>query len=99
MGWLKTLTMRWRDLATPAKGQGPAPTQAKKLVQSAMARGDSPAGRGFLVFPPPCPTCQGEGQVIESPCGVCFGTGTPEKEGKIAGTKFPLAWKQASSFD
>ncbi|MFO7892353.1 MAG: molecular chaperone DnaJ [Longimicrobiales bacterium] len=38
---------------------------------------------GQLMSVTPCPTCRGEGRVIEDKCGACAGTGTEEGETEL----------------
>lgn len=65
------------------KGSGARPGTGKKNCTECKGSGRLTRRQGFFAFSSTCPTCQGEGTLIESPCGVCFGTGRKKKKEKL----------------
>jgi len=75
----------------------PTSVQCEECSGSGAAKGTSPtscstcqghgrvrASQGFFTVERTCPTCQGTGQMIENPCGVCSGAGAVRKEKTLA---------------
>jgi molecular chaperone DnaJ len=54
--------------------------------QSCQGRGRVRATQGFFTIERTCPTCNGQGQVIQDPCKVCHGTGRTHKERTLSVT-------------
>ena len=64
-------------------GSGARPGTGKKACLECQGTGRLTRRQGFFAFSSMCPSCQGEGRLIESPCGVCFGTGRKKKKEKL----------------
>ena len=64
-------------------GTGVRPGTGKKSCLECQGTGRLTRRQGFFAFSSVCPSCQGEGSIIESPCGLCFGTGRKKKKEKI----------------
>ena len=64
-------------------GSGARYGTGKKTCSECRGSGRLTKRQGFFAFSSTCPTCQGEGQVIESPCGVCFGTGRKKQKEQL----------------
>ena len=64
-------------------GSGARPGTGKKTCQECQGSGRLTRRQGFFSFSSMCPTCQGEGALMESPCGLCFGTGRRKKKEKL----------------
>ena len=62
------------------KGSGARPGTGTKNCTECKGSGRLTRRQGFFAFSSTCPTCQGAGTIIESPCGVCFGTGRKKKK-------------------
>ncbi|HTR03131.1 MAG TPA: DnaJ domain-containing protein, partial [Thermoanaerobaculia bacterium] len=57
------------------EGSGAAPGTRPKTCPACGGRGRQRLAQGFLTVTRPCPSCQGEGRVIEKPCPNCRGEG------------------------
>jgi molecular chaperone DnaJ len=55
----------------------------KRSVLPAMGPVKCGRSSGFFSIAQPCPTCQGEGSIIEKPCKVCRGAGVVKKNNRI----------------
>src|SRR6201988_2653312 len=62
-------------------GSGAKPGTKPKACPMCAGHGKVRHAQGFFTLERTCPNCQGRGQVIESPCGSCAGSGrvTPER--------------------
>src|SRR5215471_14122952 len=56
-------------------GSGATPGTRPKTCPACGGRGRQRMSQGFLTVTRPCPSCQGEGRVIEKPCLNCRGEG------------------------
>ena len=56
-------------------GTGAAPGTAPVVCKTCGGRGQVVINRGFIAMRSTCPTCQGTGQIIETPCSQCNGVG------------------------
>ena len=56
-------------------GSGAARGTKPKTCPACGGRGRQRMSQGFLTVTRPCPSCQGEGRVIEKPCSDCRGEG------------------------
>ncbi len=65
-------------------GSGASLGTDKKICSECRGSGRLTRSQGFFAFSSTCSTCHGEGQIIESPCGVCFGTGRKRKKEKLS---------------
>ena len=65
------------------KGSGSRPGTGRKNCGECRGSGRLTRRQGFFAFSSTCPTCQGAGTLIESPCGLCFGVGRKKKREKI----------------
>jgi molecular chaperone DnaJ len=64
-------------------GSGAASGSGKKVCPSCGGSGQVRRSSGFFSIASTCPTCSGEGFVIEDPCRTCNGTGLEGKMQKI----------------
>ncbi len=60
-------------------GSGAQPGTGVKTCGTCGGHGQVRAQQGFFVVERTCPSCQGAGQVIESPCRTCRGDGRVDK--------------------
>ncbi len=61
------------------EGSGAQPGTGVKTCGTCKGHGQVRAQQGFFVVERTCPSCQGAGQVIESPCKSCRGEGRVDK--------------------
>jgi molecular chaperone DnaJ len=64
-------------------GAGAAEGSGKKLCPSCQGSGQVRHSQGFFSFASTCPTCGGEGYIIEHPCKECGGSGVRRTKQKI----------------
>ena len=77
------------DLTLPAqcpdcKGTGAAEGSRRVICRTCDGQGVVTGGGGFFQVRQTCPTCGGEGSVIERPCRKCRGTGHVSEEQHIS---------------
>ncbi len=63
-------------------GTGAKPGSRPSTCSYCRGQGNVTRSQGFFVMRTVCPRCSGRGQVIESPCGTCTGTGLQAKSVK-----------------
>jgi molecular chaperone DnaJ len=61
-------------------GTGAKPGTKPKACPMCAGQGKVRHAQGFFTLERTCPNCQGRGQVIESPCGSCAGSGRVMRE-------------------
>ena len=64
-------------------GSGARPGTSPKVCQNCGGRGVIDDNQGFFAMSAPCPTCQGNGVVIEFPCSTCHGTGIERRPREV----------------
>lgn len=73
-----------REVAcTTCGGSGARPGTSRQTCAVCKGTGSIEQGRGFLHIPQVCPTCQGEGSIIASPCPACGGRGRNHRSERI----------------
>ena len=82
-GALKTIRYEVERDCEDCKGSGASPGTGRKNCAECNGSGRLTRRQGFFAFSSTCPTCQGAGNLIESPCGVCFGMGRKKKKEKL----------------
>jgi molecular chaperone DnaJ len=70
------------------KGSGAKEGTKRKTCNTCQGAGQVRTSRGFVMFAQACPSCSGEGTVVETPCASCAGRGSVEKTRKVSVT-FP----------
>ncbi|GAB5488039.1 MAG: molecular chaperone DnaJ [Parasphingorhabdus sp.] len=60
-------------------GSGSEPGTGVKRCGTCQGHGKVRAQQGFFVVERTCTSCQGRGEIIESPCHVCYGEGRVDK--------------------
>jgi molecular chaperone DnaJ len=83
-GVRKKLKLRVQDPCGSCSGSGAAPGSAPRGCGTCGGAGEvrrvQRSFLGQLVSVTPCPTCGGDGQVIDSPCDACRGRGVASAE-------------------
>ncbi len=71
------------DTCKACGGSGSADGSGRKVCNTCKGTGQIRRSSGFFSISQPCPTCGGEGSVIDKPCRECGGTGIVKKKQKI----------------
>ncbi len=77
-------------------GSGAKPGTTSTTCKTCSGSGQIRSQRGFFVMSQTCPTCRGEGTVIQSPCSTCRGKGAVEKASTIT-IKIPPGVREGTS--
>jgi molecular chaperone DnaJ len=64
-------------------GSGARPGTSAKTCGQCSGRGQVDDNQGFFSFASPCPRCAGSGTIIETPCGVCRGSGIEKRDREV----------------
>ena len=64
-------------------GSGASSGSGRKTCSTCGGTGQVRRSSGFFSIASPCPTCRGEGFILENPCNACAGTGVNRKKQKI----------------
>ena len=64
-------------------GSGARPGTNRKTCSQCGGRGQVDDNQGFFSFASPCAGCGGAGSTIETPCGVCRGTGIEKRNREV----------------
>lgn len=68
------------------KGSGAEPGTQPTACGTCHGHGKVRAQQGFFTIERTCPTCQGRGRVIKSPCKACHGSGRTHREKTLSVT-------------
>jgi molecular chaperone DnaJ len=88
-------------------GTGAAPGTAPKRCPQCDGTGVVASSQGLFALQQPCPTCRGNGTVLETPCPTCRGTGRERRTKRYTvripagvkdGTKIKLKGKGEAGF-
>ncbi|HNY16577.1 MAG TPA: molecular chaperone DnaJ [Treponemataceae bacterium] len=71
------------EACAACKGTGAAGGSGRKMCATCQGAGQVRHSSGFFSIASPCPTCHGEGTIIENPCRECGGSGVQKKRQKI----------------
>ena len=71
------------DSCPACKGSGAASGAGRKVCPTCRGTGQIRQSAGFFQMSSPCPSCGGQGEIIEKPCHECGGSGTQKKRQKI----------------
>ncbi len=74
-GLTTSLHLTSEAVCSTCDGSGARPGTKVSVCSRCGGRGSVTDSQGFFAVPSPCQQCSGRGQVIESPCGTCRGTG------------------------
>jgi molecular chaperone DnaJ len=76
-------------------GTGAAPGTAPKRCPQCGGSGVVATSQGLFALQEPCPTCRGNGTVVETPCPTCHGTGR-ERRTKRFTVRIPAGVKDGT---
>lgn len=82
-GVTKTVALKRLDGCGTCDGSGARPGTSKTTCGTCGGSGQVARSAGFFQMASPCPTCRGAGEVIESPCQGCSGSGTVQQRKEI----------------
>ncbi len=71
----RTITLKRQEHCSTCKGSGARPGTGRSACSACGGRGQVHRSQGFFTMATTCPRCRGAGQVIESPCSECGGSG------------------------
>jgi len=71
------------DTCQTCQGSGAQAGGGRRVCGTCQGSGQVRRSSGFFSIAQPCPTCGGEGYVVERPCRDCQGSGTAKKRQKI----------------
>ncbi len=76
----KTIDLKRNEICKTCNGSGAKPGTSPAVCTTCKGAGQVQQTQGFFALRTTCPRCGGAGEVIESPCSNCRGTGHyPEK--------------------
>ena len=82
-GTTTALKVRGATTCTHCSGIGAEPGTSVTTCPTCGGRGLVAQNQGLFSFTQPCPQCQGRGQLIESPCTVCRGSGSETRTREV----------------
>jgi len=82
-GCEKEISVTKEDRCDTCSGSGSEAGSKVKTCAMCGGRGQVMMSRGIFSVTQTCPSCEGAGKVIETPCRVCHGKGRHEKSSKI----------------
>lgn len=71
------------DTCKSCGGSGSSDGSGRKVCPTCGGAGQVRRSSGFFSVSQPCPSCHGEGAVVEHPCRECSGSGLSKKKQKI----------------
>jgi molecular chaperone DnaJ len=74
-GCTKTIKVTRSTSCTVCGGSGAHPGTSRKVCPVCKGRGTISFSQGFFAIQKTCHQCQGEGEIIDRPCGECRGSG------------------------
>lgn len=83
LGCEKKISITKLDGCEKCKGSGAAKGSGRKTCGTCGGHGQVVAQRGFFRMQQTCPKCEGQGSVLEKPCGDCRGGGRVERKSQI----------------
>lgn len=82
-GVKKTLEISRSETCSNCSGSGAKPGTKPENCKTCAGHGEVINSQGFLSIRQACPTCRGQGKVIQSPCPNCQGKGVTPKKAPI----------------
>lgn len=78
-GTEKEISFHGNSSCSTCKGSGARPGTSRKKCIKCNGKGQRISQKGFFSFASTCSFCRGQGTVLESPCGSCYGKGIVKK--------------------
>jgi molecular chaperone DnaJ len=82
-GVSKTVALKRMDTCGTCSGSGARPGTGKTRCTTCNGSGQVTRSAGFFQMASPCPTCGGTGEIIESPCQSCSGSGRTQTRTEV----------------
>ena len=82
-GVTTTLSVVSDAVCSTCGGNGSRPGTQPKVCTTCSGRGVIDDNQGLFSFSQPCPTCQGSGQIIDTPCLTCGGRGVERRPREV----------------
>ena len=79
----KTIEITKRDFCEECRGTGARKGTSPVSCPYCKGKGEIHQRQGFFTIKTTCPKCQGNGKIIETPCGKCSGHGVCPKKSNI----------------
>ncbi len=79
----KTIEITKRDFCEECRGTGARKGTSPVSCPYCKGKGEIHQRQGFFTIRTTCPKCQGNGKIIETPCGKCSGHGVYPKKSNI----------------
>ncbi len=79
----KTIEITKRDFCDECRGTGARKGTSPVSCPYCKGKGEIHQRQGFFTIRTTCPKCQGNGKIIETPCGKCSGHGVYPKKSNI----------------
>lgn len=76
----KEISFQGHCSCSVCKGSGAKPGTRRKNCPQCQGRGQQVSQKGFFSFASTCSFCRGQGTILESPCGNCYGKGIIRKK-------------------
>ena len=76
----KKISFQAHSACSVCKGSGAKPGSSRKRCSQCGGKGQRTTQKGFFAFSSTCSFCKGQGTVLESPCGNCYGKGILKKK-------------------
>lgn len=95
-GTKKPITLRREEQCETCHGTGAKPGTSSVTCKTCGGSGQVRTQRSIFVMAQTCPTCHGEGRIIQSPCSTCHGAGAVERESTIT-VKIPPGVREGTS--
>lgn len=82
-GLEKPIRVQRAERCNTCNGAGAKPGTSATSCRTCGGKGQVRTQRGFFVMTQTCPTCRGEGRVIQSPCQACRGRGLLDRTATV----------------
>ena len=79
----RTVVLKRQDHCATCKGTGAKAGTSRTQCTTCGGRGQVQRSQGFFAMVTTCPRCQGAGEMIESPCTACRGSGKENVKSEI----------------
>ncbi len=83
-GCEKTITVHRSNACTACNGSGAQAGTGRTTCPVCKGRGTISLAQGFFAIQRTCHQCQGQGEIIDKPCGTCKGTGRVKTSEKLS---------------